>query len=259
MIAKIEKIECGSTMDGYGNTCFFNSLNEFLKGRNGILKSYKELLEMGGWDFENKKGKMVDTQVDQDEIECLANSLKIRIAIYMEVEKGVVETESLNIFGRRDYPVGARIVRLKGFAHFNALVGFVDFHPYDVETEASRRWIILKHEIEQDRIMEAEKASRLLREENRKRVAVDPSGDVKSEMKAAIADADKRKKAAEAEMKILELTMKVSELEKEIIEWGHTLTALGRDPEVEKRIAEMCHRFKVAMETRETLSSILIR
>jgi hypothetical protein len=228
----INKIECGSTMDGFGNTCFFNSLMKCLEteGKN-YSYSYRGLLEFGAWDFDTMKGKMVDT-LDLVHINTLAVSLNVRIAIYTEIRYNVVNVDSVIVLGHSG-PV-CRIVKVMGVAHFNMMT-FKNFNPANVENAALGVALNLEQAIKKGKEAEDSKAAK-----------------VKAEMAAAIADADRRMKAAEAEKKILELTVKVSQLENEIIEWGHTLTSLGSDKNVEHHIQDLCKRFRDAMDSRNS-------
>ena len=111
--------ECGSTMGGYGNTCFFNSLSDQLAKLRHDLRgsSLEEFLGFGGWPLV-QRGKMVDTDLHGGNIESLAVILGIRIILSYEETTGVIAPEKIRIFGSEGPYTG--IVKIHGAAHFRS-------------------------------------------------------------------------------------------------------------------------------------------
>jgi hypothetical protein len=134
-IRQVTKQEHGSTKDGFGNTCFFNSLSE----RAGqipttsalALAPYTTLLADGGWPA-CRRGTMVDTDTDSGFIERLACAKNVRLVLAYEEpgSPGSINTDKVRLFGARGPVIG--IIKLDGVAHFNAFL--TDF------TFAVSRW-----------------------------------------------------------------------------------------------------------------------
>ncbi len=201
--AYINKIECGSTMDDFGNTCFFNSLMKCLKNEGKMYSySYRGLLEFGAWNYDKMKGKMVDT-LDIQNIHTLAVSLNVRIAIYTEIMYNVVNVDSVIVLGRRG-PV-CRIVKVKGFNHFNMMT-FKDFNPVNVENAALGVALNMEQTIKKGKEAEDSKAAK-----------------VKNEMAATIVDIrmnltemskiyDEMAETVNRRMKLAEITETINEM-----------------------------------------------
>jgi hypothetical protein len=137
VLLAVNIVECGSTMGGYGNTCFFNSL---VKGLNDIMHdlrecSFEEFLGFGGWPLSHR-GKMVNTDLHDHNLEALAIALGIRIILAYEETTGLIAPEKIRIFGSEGPYVG--IVKIHGAAHFRSFT--TDFRALvEFNTDSQRR------------------------------------------------------------------------------------------------------------------------
>jgi len=113
--------ECGSSMDGHVNTCFFNSLKYGLLSSHPLKRAtLAQFFELGGWPLA-RLGTMVDTDTDSNNIEMLASCLGIRIVMTNEVDTGVIAPEKVRVFGNSGTCVG--IVRIQECMHFRYFTG----------------------------------------------------------------------------------------------------------------------------------------
>jgi hypothetical protein len=256
MKVEIVKQECGSVMGEYGNTCFFNSLKNSVKeaGYFGMDYDYSGFLSLGGWDFDSQKGKMIDTHAHEEQLNRLANTLCIRIAVYTEVAENMVNPDSVSIFGDISLPVHARIVKVHGSPHFNSMT-FEIFNPRYKENDSTinRDRLMAEVKVEKSREDAKKTAELTALEEERQQSCEKAMEEERLKVKAET----RRKVLQEAENKVSELTMKISRLEGEIIGWGETLTSLGREPAVEKCITDLCKTFRDAMEIRNKFVAAL--
>jgi len=137
VLLTVSIVECGSTMGGYGNTCFFNSLAKGLNDLRHDLRgsSFEEFLAFGGWPLSHR-GKMVNTDLHDNNLEALAIALGIRIILAYEVTTGVVAPEKIRIFGSEGPYVG--IVKIRDAEHFRSFS--TDFRSLlEFDTNAQRR------------------------------------------------------------------------------------------------------------------------
>ena len=137
VLLKVNIVECGSTMGGYGNTCFFNSLVKGLKNITHDLRgsSFEEFLGFGGWPLSHR-GKMVNTDSHNGNLEALAVTLGIRIILAYEQTTGLIAPEKIRIFGSEGPYVG--IVKIHGAAHFRSFT--TDFRALvEFNTDSQRR------------------------------------------------------------------------------------------------------------------------
>jgi hypothetical protein len=259
---EIVKTECGSTMDGYGNTCFFNSFLECLKVLGRTDKhSYKELLSKGAWS-DDKLGEMVET-TEFDNLETLATAFKVRIAVYVENDDNFVNPHYIHIYGLKG-PV-ARIVKLKNSLHFNAM-RFVSFDPFRIESASTGAILKLQLQILEEE--EAEEARNRAIDGMVKAAAATKTAIIKTaeeavkkmtqeielakarETAARIREAAARREAEieAANRKTLELTLLIAKLENEIDGWTRVLTSLGTDKATEDHIQTLCRDFRNAMD-----------
>ncbi len=133
----INKTDCGSTADSFGNTCFYNCLKEELRRIQypHHIPTYVEFIVLGGWTLE-QRGKMVDTFDHEAHLETLAQRLGICIQVYFELLPDTVNDEMYMEFGSRNISKGTiRIVRLQHSPHFNALT----WSPEDEVLKAQQR------------------------------------------------------------------------------------------------------------------------
>jgi hypothetical protein len=113
--------ECGSSMDGRINTCFFNSLKHGLLATHPLKSAtLAQFFELGGWPLA-RLGTMVDTDTDSNNIEMLASCLGIRIVMTNEVDTGVIIPEKVRVFGSSGTCVG--IVKIHECKHFRYFTG----------------------------------------------------------------------------------------------------------------------------------------
>lgn len=127
------RIDAGSTMkDGngrvYGNTCFFNCLQEGLlrighvAGIGSTKWSLDNFIRAGDWD-DSMKGQMVDTVDDEHHLLILANSLKVTINVHTEFAPGKV-SEIYETFVPERFrgapPI--EILKVYGRMHYNLLI-----------------------------------------------------------------------------------------------------------------------------------------
>jgi hypothetical protein len=132
----INKTDCGSTADSFGNTCFYNCLKEELSRiRFPCEISYYDFIVLGEWSLE-QRGKMVDTFEHEAHLETLAQQLGVRIQVYFELQNDTVNDEIYMEFGSQYTSRDAiRIVRLQNSAHFNVLT----WSPEDEVLKAQQR------------------------------------------------------------------------------------------------------------------------
>lgn len=128
----VTRIDAGSTMkDGkgrvYGNTCFFNCLQEGLSrlrhvaGLGPTKWSLDNFIRAGDWD-DSMKGQMVDTAEDEHHLLILANSLRLTINVHTEFAPGKV-SEIYETFVPERF-LGApsiEILKVHGRLHYNLL------------------------------------------------------------------------------------------------------------------------------------------
>lgn len=127
---KVILVECGASMENYdgklfGNTCFFNSLKAGLVQLDSSLESmkYSDFLALGGWN-KGFQGNMVDTFVHALQIEQLARCLGYKISVFTEILPGITNSTIYSPFGIEGPEI--RIIRLRGFAHFNLMLWHTD-------------------------------------------------------------------------------------------------------------------------------------
>jgi hypothetical protein len=123
-------VECGACMydnngNLIGNSCFFNSLKAGLMQYDTTYSTlnYSSFLSLGG--FENSfKGKMVDTFDHSVQINQIAFNLGVKISVYTEIIPGITNSTIYAPFGIQGPEI--RIIRLRGFAHFNLMLWHAD-------------------------------------------------------------------------------------------------------------------------------------
>jgi hypothetical protein len=150
---RVSKVECGANMASnnsrvYGNTCFFNSLKTGLIQFHAASASlnYSDFLAIGGWN-DSFQGQMVDTESHAVNLHQLANNLGVKISVFTEILPGVTNSTIYAPFGTQGPEI--RIIRLRGFAHFNLML----WHADQVMIEADCR---LAMELEKNMLKEEE-------------------------------------------------------------------------------------------------------
>jgi hypothetical protein len=120
-MTKVTLIECGSTMDGYGNTCFFNSLREQLRRLDVTGKTWtlNEFITAGEFS-PAQRGQMVDLETHRLQISKLAKKLAIKIDVYSHAKNGGSDVihAAYTPFGL----VGPTVLicKIEGVEHYNA-------------------------------------------------------------------------------------------------------------------------------------------
>jgi hypothetical protein len=127
---KIILVESGASMQDHmgklvGNSCFFNSLKAGLMNLDMTYSSlnYNDFLALGGWN-KGFKGNMVDTMTHNDKIEKLCRNLGCKLSVFSEVIPGVTNSTIYVPFGIEGPEI--RIIRLRGYAHFNLMLWHTD-------------------------------------------------------------------------------------------------------------------------------------
>ena len=159
---RVSKVECGANMTSnngrvYGNTCFFNSLKTGLIQFHAASASlnYSDFLAIGGWN-DRFRGQMVDTESHAVNLHQLANNLGVKISVFTEILPGVTNSTIYAPFGTQGPEI--RIIRLRGFAHFNLML----WHADQVMIEADCR---LAMELEKNMLKEEEARRQALRKQ----------------------------------------------------------------------------------------------
>lgn len=159
---RVSKVECGANMASnngrvYGNTCFFNSLKTGIIQLNPTYNSlnYSDFLALGGWK-DSFSGKMVDTESHAINLNQLANNLGVKISVFTEILPGVTNSTIYAPFGTQGPEI--RIIRLRGFAHFNLML----WHADQVMIQADCR---LAMELEKNMLKEEETRRQALRKQ----------------------------------------------------------------------------------------------
>jgi hypothetical protein len=160
---KVILVECGACMQDnigkfIGNSCFFNSLKAGLIQLDASYSSlnYSDFLALGGWN-KGFKGSMVDTISHASNIEQLSRNLGYKISIFTEIIPGVTNSTIYAPFGVEGIEI--RIIRLRGFAHFNLML----WHTDQRMIEEDRR---LAQELEKNMIEEEKARKKALSEQS---------------------------------------------------------------------------------------------
>ena len=141
----------GSTMDGYGNTCFFNSLRAELEsaGHPGAGLGYSDFLSLGGFEL-SFRGRMVDTYTHFSNLLDLANNLDVNIIVYNEDQKGIYEIGT--VFRSSLKAPNVHIVKVHNRLHFE------QFFPVGFDASVIEEAIKLASDIRRDEVQERDAA-----------------------------------------------------------------------------------------------------
>ncbi len=230
-------------MEGFGNCCFFLSLLEGLS-RIGLYDKWTldELISLSKFWTPTKKGQMVDTSIDSDSIQMLAIKLDIRIVIYSELEDGEVNIDSPMVYGLNTKKI-VRIVKVLHSPHYN----FMTFrYDWDIIQKNESLAYMTRLEIKREEYINKEKEALVKQAEENKKI-------IDKEME----DHYREIEALKIEKEITNVVVEVSNLQQELNGWLESLTTLGRNLDVEKRIANLFYSYKSHHDTLETLQSEL--
>jgi hypothetical protein len=235
---QITKKECGSTMDGAGNTCFFNSVQEgvrrYAPGLSWMFNTLYRMMNAGGWSAADR-GKMVETATHGAQIETLAQSSNVCICVYSEVEPNVVNVEYVQVFGNISHS-RIRVVKILNCLHYNLITNMEDENLAGGYERAC---------FNNQALMETSVWETSSDEESTSEKPSAPSNC----KKASTAQSSSEKAVSEMEKRIVAQEKVLEALKAEIISWGETLTAVGEDDGIQKHLEALFIKFRDAHDT----------
>lgn len=241
----IEKVDCGSVLEGYGNSCFFLSLLEGLR-RLELYNAwtFDELINLSKFWTSEQKGKMVDTSIHSDSIQILALKLNVRIVIYTESSNNKVNKDSIMVYGLNKSNT-IRIVKVFQSPHYTYMI-FKDSNENALFEQKEASAYVARMELKQSehKVQEVEKLEK---------VAKEHSKIIDKEME----DHYREIEALKLEKQITNVVIEVSKLQQDLNGWLESLTCIGRNPSVEMRLKILFGIYKDYHDILDVLQSEL--
>jgi hypothetical protein len=153
-MTSIVKVDCGSKMDNFSNTCFFNVIKHGLMITDHPAQnySYENFWEIGDWSSNSLKGDMIDMYTHEHEIDTMAKALGVHIFVYTEIGENLINMDFSYSFGEA-MMVGKRIPTIRvlkvfNSEHFNYLESFKNIRMSDVHRQEFIKWYNKKYIID---------------------------------------------------------------------------------------------------------------
>jgi hypothetical protein len=145
-MTSIVKVECGSIMDNFYNTSFFNVIKHGLMIIDHPAQnfSYERFWEIGDWSNNSLRGDMIDTCKHDYELNTMAKALGVHIVVYIEIGKSLINLDVFQSFGdamvlgKRTPTI--RVVKVFNCEHFNYLESFKNIEMTQVYRQEFMSW-----------------------------------------------------------------------------------------------------------------------